>query len=221
MIVPVHNESAVIDAVIGDLLRYPYRIIAVDDGSDDDTMEKLSQLPVILVHHQFNLGQGAALQTGMDMARMLNAEIVVHFDADGQHSGSDIAKIFQPLVDGDCNVVFGSRFLATSDRKEIPFFRKVFLRVARLVDRSFTGVLLSDAHNGLRAMDKIALERIQIHENRMAHATELIMQTRKYGLKYAEVPVTISYTPYSRKKGQSPLNAIHIFFNLLFKKLSK
>jgi glycosyltransferase involved in cell wall biosynthesis len=221
VVVPVYNESAIIDAVMGELLKHPYQVIAVDDGSEDDTFEKLSKYPVILIHHPLNLGQGAALQTGMEMARLLDAEIVVHFDADGQHSTSDIRKIIQPLIDGNCHIVFGSRFLHASGRREIPFLRAVLLRMARLVDWLFTGILLSDAHNGFRAMDRTALERIQVHENRMAHATEIVMQARKFRLKYKEVPVTISYTPYSRKKGQSPLNAIHIFFNLIFKKLSK
>ncbi len=221
VIVPVFNESGSIEHVLRDLLLRGYKIIVVDDGSADGSFEKINKLPVSVIHHSFNLGQGAALQTGMELAKKMDADIVVHFDADGQHSSDDIEKLIEPLKAGECDIVFGSRFLHERGMKAIPYLRRILLQLARIVDWLFTGILLSDAHNGLRALNRIALDKILIFENGMAHATEIIILSRRHHLRFMEVPVTIQYTPYSRRKGQSPWNALHIFLSLVFKKLLK
>jgi polyprenyl-phospho-N-acetylgalactosaminyl synthase len=221
VIVPVYNESGIIEHVVRDLMLRGYKIIVVDDGSNDDSFKKICQFPVSIIHHSFNLGQGAALQTGMEMAKRMDADIVVHFDGDGQHSSVDIERIIKPLLTDESDIVFGSRFLNKQGLNAIPYLRKILLQLARFVDWLFTGVLLSDAHNGLRALNRKSLEKITILENGMAHATEIIIQSRKHHLRHMEVPVTIHYTPYSQRKGQSPWNALHILMSLIFKKLLK
>ncbi len=218
IIVPVYNEATVVEQTIIDLLKYPYSIILVDDGSTDNVQEIVKKYPIIFIKHSLNLGQGAALQTGMEMAKRLNAEIVIHFDADGQHNSDNIKNIIEPIFNNECDVVFGSRFLKKEDDQKIPFNKKVVLKTARYINWIFTGILLSDAHNGLRALNKNALEKIVITENKMAHASEILFEVKKYKLRYKEVPVTINYTKYSTQKGQKGMNAINIFFDLLFKK---
>ena len=220
IIIPVYNEAAVIAQTIHQVLQTGYNVVVVDDGSTDGTAAIIKKFPVHCIFHPVNIGQGAALQTGMDFARMRDAAVVVHFDADGQHKASDIAHLLEPVLSGECDVAFGSRFLK-KEKTTIPFSRKLFLRIARYINWVLTGILLSDAHNGLRAMNRRALEAIYITENRMAHASEILWLIRRRGLKYKEVPVTIEYTAYSIQKGQSLWNSINIIFDILFKKINR
>ena len=220
IIIPVYNEAAVIAQTLHEVLKSGYAVIVVDDGSTDGTGDIVKTFPVYYLHHPVNIGQGGALQTGMDFAKQCNASAVVHFDADGQHRMSDITALLQPVLDGDCDIVFGSRFLQPS-RARVPFIRKMMLQSARRINWMFTGILLSDAHNGLRALNKHALHSIQFSENKMAHASEILWLIKEHRLTYREVPVTIDYTSYSRNKGQSLWNSVNIIFDLLFKKINR
>jgi polyprenyl-phospho-N-acetylgalactosaminyl synthase len=219
IVVPVFNEATVIEQTLRDLSTLPYNIIIVDDGSNDDIKNIARNYPVIFISHPVNLGQGAALQTGMELAKKMDAEIVVHFDADGQHAAADINKLIEPIINDECDIVFGSRFLNNQSSQNIPFVRKIVLQIARYVNWLYTGILLSDAHNGLRALNKKAINDIVISENKMAHASEILYLTKKNNLRYKEVPVTITYTSYSQKKGQGILNSINILIHLIFKKI--
>lgn len=220
IIIPVYNEAGIIAQTLHQLVQTPYNIVVVDDGSTDGCGEVIMQFPVHYICHPVNLGQGAALQTGMDFASMRNAAAVVHFDADGQHRVEDIRLLLQPLLNDECDVVFGSRFLGKHEVK-IPFSKKIFLQLARYINWMFSGILLTDAHNGLRALNRKALEKIYFSENRMAHASEILLLVKEKRLRYVEVPVTIDYTEYSRRKGQSLWNAVNIIFDLLFKKINR
>lgn len=220
IVIPVYNEAAVIAQTLHQLVQTEYNIVVVDDGSTDGSGEVITKFPVHYISHPVNLGQGAALQTGMDFAKMRDALAVVHFDADGQHRVSDIEQLLSPVINDGCDVVFGSRFLHRSD-KSIPFSKRILLQLARYINWIFAGILLSDAHNGLRALSRKALHTIYFSENRMAHASEILLQVKEHGLAFTEVPVTIEYTDYSKRKGQSLWNAINIIFDLLFKKINR
>jgi polyprenyl-phospho-N-acetylgalactosaminyl synthase len=220
IIIPVYNEATVIAQTLHQVLQTGHHVVVVDDGSTDGTSDVVRQFPVHYILHPVNIGQGAALQTGMDFARLRNANAVVHFDADGQHRVSDIDALLQPVLTGDCDVALGSRFFYKTDKK-IPFSKKMFLQIARYVNWMFTGILLTDAHNGLRALNKKALDVIYFSENRMAHASEMLSIIKEKKLTYREVPVTIEYTDYSMRKGQSLWNSINIIFDLLFKKINR
>jgi glycosyltransferase involved in cell wall biosynthesis len=220
IIIPVYNEAAVIAQTLHQVLQTGYNVVVVDDGSTDGTSDVVRTFPVHYILHPVNIGQGAALQTGMDFARLRNADAVVHFDADGQHRVSDIDELLKPVLNGDCDVALGSRFFHKTDTK-IPFSKKIFLQIARYVNWLFTGILLTDAHNGLRAMNRKAINLIYFSENRMAHASEMLSIIKEKQLTYREVPVTIEYTEYSMHKGQSLWNSINIIFDLLFKKINR
>jgi polyprenyl-phospho-N-acetylgalactosaminyl synthase len=215
IIVPAYNESAEISRVLHSLLLLNYPVILVDDGSTDDTSQIVSDFPVLLIPHGINLGQGAALETGMEAARIMGAEYVVHFDADGQHDPTDIEKLLTPLQKDEADIVFGSRFLGGKS-VGMPKTKKFVLRSGRWVNYLFTGILLSDAHNGFRALNKKALFAIHFRQTGMAHASEILSATKKNALRYKEVPVHVQYTDYSRQKGQGFLNSINILFHLLF-----
>ena len=201
VIVPAYNEGSVIRATVMELLEGGYQVIVVDDGSRDDTQAQLQNLDIHYLRHRINLGQGAALQTGMDYAKQLGAELVVHFDADGQHRVEDLPALLAPILAKEADIVLGSRFLV--DTSETPPFRRFLLKLGILVNGLFTGLWLSDAHNGLRAMNAKALASIRLQENGMAHATEILSEIRRHDLHYQEIPVQIRYSSYSRAKGQS------------------
>ena len=219
IIIPAYNEAAALPSTIAPLLEAGYTVVVVDDGSTDDTQHVLKGLRVIVLRHAVNLGQGAALQTGMDYAFHTGAEIAVHFDADGQHPADAIPRLIEPILRADADVVLGSRFLRSEDAAQTPRGRRVVLRAGIVVSGVFTGMWLSDTHNGFRALSRRALGEIQLRENGFAHATEILAQIRRKKLRYVEVPGAIQYTDYSRKKGQSFWNSLNIVFDLLMEKL--
>jgi glycosyltransferase involved in cell wall biosynthesis len=189
----------------------------VDDGSHIDLFPLLKDKPLFFLRHKINLGQGAAIQTGIDFAISRHASYIVTFDADGQHNANDISKMLDALVETNSDIALGSRFIEKSN--SIPARRKVLLQLARYINYLFTGLFLTDAHNGLRVMTKETATKIRMKENRMAHATEILSLIRKEKLKYVEVPVTIYYTEYSRTKGQTATGGFRIFFDLLLNKI--
>ena len=220
VIVPVFNEGRVVGTTVERLLADGYQVVVVDDGSHDDTPE-VRRLPIVYLRHAVNLGQGAALQTGMTYALRAGADIAVHFDADGQHDCAQIPTLIAPIVAGEADVVFGSRFLRREDTAEVPLKKRVVLRGGILVSWAMTGVLLSDTHNGFRALSRRALEEVQLQENGFAHATEILQRVREAGLRYAEVPITITYSEYSQQKGQKISGSLSILFDLIMAKLTK
>ena len=166
-----------------------------------------------------NRGQGAALQTGIEFALRAGADYVVTFDADGQHRVEDIPVLLQPLLDGQCDIALGSRFLGSTH--QMPWLRWLILRAAVLFTRVMSRVPLTDVHNGLRAFTRRAAGLIDIRMDRMAHASELIDFVRKSGLPYREVPVQIHYTEYSLTRQRSLRHAIHILFHYLTERVAR
>lgn len=218
VVIPAYNESTTISSVIQQLLSYQYNLVIVDDGSVSTLYPLLKGLPVHFLRHSVNLGQGAALQTGIEYSLSQKAQYIITFDADGQHDPKDINKLVGTLMDQNLDIVLGSRFIEGAVHN-MPRRRKMLLYLARYLNYSFTGVMLTDAHNGLRAMTQTAALKLQIIENRMAHATEILSQIKKNKLRYTEVPVTVHYTDYARQKGQTVWNSFRIFFDLLLSKI--
>lgn len=219
-VVPAYNETSVLREVVHALLQYPCNVVVIDDGSEPSLGPMLKDMNIYYLRHRANLGQGAALQTGFDFARGLQPDYIISFDADGQHDVAAIEILIQPLIDGEADVVLGSRFLEAGTSRT-PLSRIIVLQLARAVNFLFAGLWLSDAHNGLRAFNNRAIEQMRITENRMAHASEILFQIKKQQLRFKEVPVNIHYTHYSKQKGQSGWNSIRILFDLILHKLFK
>jgi len=220
VVVPAYNEAGVIGAVLGDLARLPYRVVVVDDGSGDGTVETALRFPVVVLRHVWNLGQGAALQTGLRYAvDQPGARFVVTFDADGQHRPADIAALLAPLRTGAADVTLGSRFLRPGDRRQVGVVKRALLRTASVFTRLTSRLALTDTHNGLRAFTVEAAARVTIRQNGMAHASELLDQIARLRLRYCEVPVTIAYTEYSVRKGQSIWNSVNIVWDIVKEKM--
>ena len=216
IIIPVFNERQTIRQVVESLLQY--NIVIVDDGSTYPARESLDGLPVFYLRHEVNLGQGAALQTGIEFALQNDAEILITFDGDDQHRAADLGKLIEPLVSGEADVVLGSRFLPAA-ATNISFIKKQAIRFARMINYLFTGLWLSDAHNGLRAFDRKAASVLDLKENRMAHASEILFKLQQYKFRIKEVPVSILYSEYSRSKGQSVFSGIKIFFDIVLNRI--
>ena len=214
VIVPLYNEEAVIGAVIDSLHKNFDTVVCVDDGSRDASAAIAEAAGATVIRHPYNLGQGAALQTGFVYARSLpNTQYVVTFDADGQHRVEDVVGMLALAEEKNLAIVFGSRFL---DRRTKPgFAKKTVLKVAVFITRMVTGLKLTDAHNGLRVIRRDALEHVSLIQDRMSHATEIVQQLAKTKMRLREYPVEVLYTEYSKKKGQSLLNSINILFDLI------
>jgi glycosyltransferase involved in cell wall biosynthesis len=219
VVVPAYNEERQLGPTVRSLVELGYKVVVVDDGSRDGTWSALGQLPVYALRHPINLGQGAALQTGMTYALRQGADVVIHFDGDGQHQVDDIPALVEPILRDEADVVLGSRFLRSSDAAAVPPLKRALLQAGVLVNRALTGVTLTDAHNGFRALNRKALQCIKIRENRYAHATELLAEIHRHGLRYVERPTTISYTAYSLAKGQPLWNALNIVIDVVLRKV--
>jgi glycosyltransferase involved in cell wall biosynthesis len=216
LIIPLYNEATVVRDVIAEAQRTFPNIVCVDDGSSDDSVAEALAGGAVVLRHPINLGQGAALQTGIEFARSQpGAEYFVTFDSDGQHQVADALAMVQRLRTEPYDIIVGSRFL--DGRTNASALKKLVLRLAVMFERLSTGVRLTDAHNGLRAFNRHTAQVLNIRQNRMAHASEIVAQIGERKLRYAEQPVHIVYTDYSRGKGQSLWNSVNILSELFIK----
>jgi glycosyltransferase involved in cell wall biosynthesis len=216
LVVPLYNESQVIEDVVrGARATFP-NIVCVDDGSSDGSAAAAAAGGAAVVRHPVNLGQGAALQTGFEFALTdPGMRWVVTFDADGQHQVQDVVDMLDKARREDLDVVFGSRFL--DDRTQAGAVKKLVLRAAVAYTNLTTSTKLTDAHNGLRVISRDVVSRVNITQNRMAHASELVAQIGALDVRYGESPVHVLYTDYSRSKGQSLWNAVNILVELMLR----
>jgi glycosyltransferase involved in cell wall biosynthesis len=213
VVVPAYREGAAIRQTLADLRSVFRNVLVVDDGSEDDTAVQALAAGAIVVRHPFNLGQGAAIQTGISFALMKEAEFIATFDADGQHHVDDLLRMRDAATDLQCDLVIGSRFLGRAEG--LSPARRILLKLATAFTNLTTGVHMTDAHNGLRIMTIQAARKINISQDRMAHASELIAQIGRLGLHVVEVPVTITYSAYSLQKGQKLSDSFRILADLV------
>jgi len=197
-------------------------VFLVDDGSEAPV--RLAELPaptasfsIVLARHVVNLGQGAALETArqLALAEPETFAAYVTMDADGQHLGSDALALALAIEDG-ADVAFGDRFAGDSN---VPRGRRAVLVAARWFERALTGLRLADAHNGLRAFSRAALEHVRIRQNRMAHATEIKLLVSRAPLTVVEVPVSVRYSRETLARGQKSSGAALILRDLVLQYL--
>jgi glycosyltransferase involved in cell wall biosynthesis len=195
IVIAAYNESKNIIKVVDSLRQAGYKnIVITDDGSTDDTYAVLQSIPGIhILHHIINRGQGAALQTGQAYALQNGAKYIVHFDADGQHPLEQIPDMVMPLVNGECEMTSGSRFITKESKNEVPASKKFILSLGTWFNWFLYGVKMTDAHNGFRAMTADAAGKIVITEDRFEHASEIIDLLSLKNIKYKEIPVVINY----------------------------
>jgi glycosyltransferase involved in cell wall biosynthesis len=202
-IIPAYNEESRVFAAITDAASHVDAVVVVDDCSRDKTGEQAMRAGAHVLRHVINRGQGAALQTGTDYAiYMLDADCIVHFDADGQMRGEDIPKMILPIENEVADVVLGSRFMGI-ESENMPRSRKLTLKAALLFTRTVSGIRISDPHCGLRAFSRDAAAYMQFKQDRMAHASEVHDLIKSYDLNYVSKAVAIRYTEETLEKGMS------------------
>lgn len=218
IVIAAYNEGKSIANVITRLKSHGYsNIVIVDDGSKDDTFEAASKYDVFVLRHIINRGQGASLKTGIDFALKQGADIIVTFDADGQHRVEDLKAMIDPVKNNECDITLGSRFLKSV---EMPFFRRLTLKIAILVVWIFYGAKMTDAHNGFRAMNRHAAQAINITSDRMEHASQIVEEIHRKRIKYKEIPVTILYTEYTLKHGHGGFfQGVTVLWKMLMRKI--
>lgn len=220
VVVPSYNEGERLSLTIYALLAQDWNIVVVDDGSKELATEKLPRSEKVWVlRHLFNCGQGAAIQTGMEFSLKNGARFVATFDADGQHSVEDLHRMIGLVRERKADVALGSRFLGRA--LGLPFTRRIVLKLGIAFTRLFSGIRVTDVHNGIRVFSRVAALRIDLSHNRMAHASEILDQIRQHELKFCEVPVTIRYSDATLAKGQSSWNAIRIAGQLLLGRIMR
>lgn len=211
LIVPVYNEAAVVAEVITEALVTFPNIVCVDDGSSDDSVRRIRATGARLVQHPVNLGQGAAIQTGVEYAReQPGGRYFVTFDADGQHQVPDVLAMLRRLRADEADIVVGTRF--HGDTSHIPRMKKLVLWLVVRCSPVGRRLKLTDAHNGLRAFNRRVADELNLVSNGMAHASEFVALIHRRRWRVVEEPVHIRYTAYSTAKGQSLLNGVNIVF---------
>lgn len=197
-IIPAYNEEKTIVEVINSVKPLVDKVVVVDDGSTGSTFKLAKAQDVAVLHHIINRGQGAALKTGTEYALKNGADIIIHFDADGQFLVNDIKNVIEPIKTRVADIIFGSRFL--SKQSDIPFVKKnAILPLAKFVNRIFFGIKMTDPQSGFRAMSAHAAKQIDWQQDRMAHCSEILFTANKSGLKIKEVPITIIYYSFGQR----------------------
>jgi len=217
IVVPVFNEQATLPVVLRSLMNLPCTVVVVDDGSVDETYNLACKKSHWVLRHAVNLGQGAALQTGITFALERGASHIVTFDSDGQHRAEDVMAMLTALSEHKADFALGSRFLG--EAPGIPLTRKVVLRAGVWFTRLLSGIDVTDTHNGLRAMTRRGAAFLRITMNRMEHASELLDQIVASRLRYVEVPVRIEYSAHSLSKGQSSSRAFRMAAKVIVERL--
>ncbi|MFC2162284.1 glycosyltransferase family 2 protein [Candidatus Altiarchaeota archaeon] len=213
IMIPAYNESSTIGRVLDDLANQPYTLLVVDDGSVDETTRKAREKGVRVVRHAINMGLGAAIATGLEVARREGFQVAITFDADGQHNPADIAKLLTELDSYD--LVIGSRSIC---KKRMPFVKKVGNFMLNMMTLVFFGVRCTDSQSGLRAFNRKAIESIRVVSNRYEVSSEILYEARKKGLRIGEVPVEVIYTDYSVGKGTSLADGFKILWRIILHK---
>lgn len=221
IVLPAYNEGKVIKKTIGDIKKEGYNnIVIVDDGSTDNTYSEAVSTETIVVKHPINRGKGAATQTGIDGAKLLNADIIVTMDSDGQHDPKDIKTIIEPILKNQADVVIGSRFLKESEN--MPKSRIIMNKIGNIVTYIFFGAMSSDSQSGFRAYSKKAANSVYSYMDRYEFESEMLGHIKSAKLKTKEIPIEVIYTDYSLNKykghkvpGQGFLNGIKMVVRLI------
>ncbi len=204
-VIPAYNEEKNIKKVVQQVQKYVDEVVVVNDCSKDNTYQEAIKTTLInkyakavVLHHIVNRGQGAALQTGNDYSLKQGADIIVHFDADGQFSAKEIPEVIKPITNKEADACFGSRFLGR--KSNLPFMKKVLiLPLAKLINQTFFNIKTTDPQSGFRALSRQVVNKVKIEQDQMAHCNEILHKVHKNGFQIKETPITVIYHKYGQK----------------------
>jgi len=189
--IPAYNEEKNIAGLLIKLKKISSDIIVCNDGSNDLTSKIAKELGVIVIDHEKNLGYGSAIKSIFLKAHEINADMLVTFDADGQHRIEDINIVLEPIKNNIADIVIGSRFL--NNNQEIPKYRKIGIKAITKLTNVTGGTKITDSQSGFRAYNKKTLDKIRPQESGMGISTEILIKAQKADFKISEVPITILY----------------------------
>ncbi len=189
--IPAYNEEKNIAKILVKLQNVTNKIIVCNDGSTDLTSEIADKMGAIVINHPKNLGYGAAIRSIFSKACELNADVLVTFDADGQHRIEDISKVLDPIEHNNADIVIGSRFL--NNNEKVPAYRKFGINAITKMSNITTQKKITDSQSGFRAYNKKALQEVIPSDNGMGVSTEILIKANKKSLRVTEVPITILY----------------------------
>ncbi|PIR95131.1 glycosyltransferase family 2 protein [Candidatus Falkowbacteria bacterium CG10_big_fil_rev_8_21_14_0_10_37_6] len=218
VVIPAYNEEKNIKNVIESIknVNDAFKIVVIDDCSSDSTYKIAAAANVSVLRHIINRGQGAALKTGTEYAIMKEADIIVHFDADGQFLASEISDLIKPIVAGEADIVFGSRFLGKSSN--MPKLKKnIVMPLVRILQHLFFNIKTTDPQSGFRAFRSDAFTKLNWRNDQMAHCSEILYLSFKNKLKITEVPTTVIYNEFGQKISGSIKIAKDSFLNIFIK----
>ena len=190
--IPAYNEEKNIASIITKLKKITDSIIVCDDGSSDMTSDISKNLGAIVITHKKNMGYGVAINSIFQKAKELNVDLLVTFDADGQHRVEDIEKVVEPIKNNTADLVIGSRFL--DKKSNVPNYRKIGIKVITKITNVSIKKKLTDSQSGFRAYNKQVLSQISPSDIGMGISTEILIKSSSKGLRIMEVPVTILYS---------------------------
>ena len=190
--IPAYNEEKNIAAIIIKLRKIVDTVIVCNDGSNDSTAEIAENLGAIVINHEKNLGYGSAIKSIFKKSKEIGSDILVTFDADGQHRIEDIKKVIEPIQNGDVDLVIGSRFLDNTKGK-IPEYRKIGINIITKITNSTLKKKITDSQSGFRAYSKNLISKLNISDIGMGISTEILIKASSLNFKIAEVPIIIQY----------------------------
>lgn len=189
--IPAFNEEKNIGPIVAALKKKYDHVIVCDDGSSDMTGIIASSLGAHVIRHENNLGYGSAIKTIFNEARKVGGDILVTFDADGQHQISEIDPMLKPISENKADIVIGSRFLGKATH--LPTYRKIGIKTITGLTNVMTGSKITDSQSGFRAYTKKVLEEISPTESGMGISTEILIKASKKDMRITEIPITITY----------------------------
>ena len=216
VILPAYNEATRIQPVIEEIAQKGYRMVIVNDGSSDNTLEVIKESQrkypksIFIYSHIINRGVGVAMQTGFDAVLRYDPVYIVNMDSDGQHSADDLENVLEPLVTGRAQAVIGVRPL-----KDMPLSRNFANAVMNLLTRIFYKVNVSDSQTGFRAITIDALKKININARGYLISSEFIREVNDNNIPFEEVPIKTIYTPETQAKGTNVTEAFKILIQMI------
>ncbi len=191
--IPCFNTERSIRDIISRARGYVDRVIVVDDGSHDATAEAAKAAGALVINHGFNRGYGEAIKSCFEAAKANTADILVILDGDGQHNPDEIPLLLSPIVNGEADLVIGSRFI--SYNYNMPSYRKFGISVITFLWNFSSRVKVSDTQSGFRAYSKKIFETFPLSEKGMSISIETLEKARRKGAIIKEVPISCLYVP--------------------------
>ena len=214
--IPCFNEERFIGSVVAKTKKYVNKVVVIDDGSTDDSAEVAKATGAAVYCHEENRGYGAAICSALDRGRSLKADILVILDGDGQHDPKEIPHLIQPILDGDADIVVGSRFLGKENKS--PLYRRIGQRTLTTITNVGSGHKLTDSQSGCRAYSAKALKELNLSERGMSVSSEIQFAIKEADLRVAEVPIDVSYEDKAKRSpvghGVSVLTRIMVLYIL-------